>query len=215
MPIFNSQKKQYQVNMPTSVSSLVNKFKLTISDTIKWGTNINESRHGIYIVTSSPQIDFIPTYNYDISLNNDQMILWMQNAPSMTLNGNKPSANDLKQHLPEFWLQDESIFYIGKAEKQSLQDRVSQYYHHKVGKKSPHKGGYWLKLLSDFNNYYIHLLPTDNSHKIEEQMLRHFIDNVSDETKSGLIDKELCLPFANLQLRSGLRKKHGLKNHYQ
>jgi len=150
----------------------------------------------------------------NIAFNNTQMRLWM-NAPSMTLNSKKPFIDELQKQLSKFWILDESIFYIGKAEKQSLQTRVSQFYRHKVGKRSPHKGGYWLKLLVDLSNYYIHILPTENSHEIEEQMLQYFIENVSDKAKMKLIDKELCLPFANLQLRSGVIKKHGLKNHYQ
>ena len=201
--------------MPTPVSELESLFKLEVTQSVTWGTDFHEMNHGIYIITQYQNIELLPKDKSPISLCNGQIKNWMQNAPSMTLNGNNPSIDDLKQHLPKFWLQDESILYIGKAEKQSLQDRVSQFYRHKVGKKSPHKGGYWLKLLSDFNNYYIHLLPTDNSHEIEKQMLRHFIENVSDEAKTGLIDKELCLPFANLQLRSGVIKKHGLQKHYQ
>jgi len=201
--------------MLTSISELTSVFNLKVSQSLKWGTEFQEKSHGIYIISLYQNIKLLPKDNSSISFSNRQIKHWMQNAPSMTLNCKKPSIGELQQHLSKFWLQDESILYIGKAEKQSLQNRLSQFYRHQVGKKSPHKGGYWLKLLSDLNNYHIHILPTDNSHVIEEQMLQYFIENVSEESKSGLIDKDLCLPFANLQLRSGVIKKHGLKKHYQ
>ena len=46
--------------------------------------------------------------------------------------------------------------------------------------------------------------------EIEEGMLRFFCNNVLDATRSILRDKELPLPFANLQLRRGQVKNHGL-----
>jgi len=201
--------------MPTSISVLTSVFNLTVSQTVKWGTEVLEKSHGIYIISLYQHLELLPKNKSFISLSNSQIKHWMQNAPSLTLNGKNPTIDDLRKHLSKFWMQDESILYIGKADKQSLQKRVSQFYHHHVGKKSPHKGGYWLKLLSDISSFYIHILPSDNSHEIEEQMLQYFIENASEDSKSQLIDKDLCLPFANLQLRSGVIKKHGLKKHYQ
>lgn len=143
------------------------------------------------------------------------LIPWVKNAPSIILNGNTPSKQALKKQLEGFWLPDESILYIGKAEKQTLSERIYQFFNHKVGKKSPHKGGYWLKLLGNLNSLYIHLYSTKESHKVEENLLKFFIENVSETSRKNLIDKEFCLPFANLQLRSRVIKNHGLKNHYQ
>ncbi len=132
----------------------------------------------------------------------------------MTLRNNKVSSEELQLHLINFRLCDETILYIGKVEKQFLSIRLDQFFYYKIGRRSPHKGGYWLKCLDNLNQLYVHLIPTNNSHDIEERMLQSFMNNVSKVSRMRLIDKELPLPFANLQLRPGMIKKHGLQNHY-
>jgi len=201
--------------MGTSVSELEKKFNLKVNQTFRWGTAFHDNSHGIYIITTNSQSTFLPSTNHHISFCECQIQSWMQNAPEITLDGRIPSAEELKKRLSEFWLPDESVLYIGKAERQKFSERICQYYNHKVGKKSPHKGGYWLKLLLNLRDFHIHLLPTNNSHEIEVDMLQYFMDNVSNETKDNLFDKRLCLPFANLQLKSGVIKNHGLKKQYQ
>jgi len=201
--------------MSTSISELEEVFCLRVTQSVKWGTTIHENNYGIYIISSSQKIGLSPNYKSAVYFNDNQINIWMQNAPCMMLYNNKPTILNLKQQLMKFWLCDEPILYIGKAEKQSLHERINQFYRHNVGKKSPHKGGYWLKLLSNLNDLYIHILPTEDSHKIEEKMLEYFMGNVSKESKQNSVDDKLCLPFANLQLRSGIIKNHGLKNHYK
>jgi phosphatidate phosphatase PAH1 len=201
--------------MPTSVNQLEDKFQLKYLKSFKWGTSFIENKNGIYIISTSKDKDFLPVYENQIVFNETQINLWMANAPNIQMNGKKPSKLDLIKHLNGFWLPDETILYIGKAEKQTLSERICQFYNHKVGKKSPHKGGYWLKLLQNLNELYVHVYSTKESHVIEQEMLKLFIANVSESTKSNLIDKDLCLPFANLQLRSRVIKSHGLKNHCQ
>lgn len=201
--------------MPTSVLQLTSVFNVEVIKSVKWGTRFDERNYGIYIVSTSQNIEYLPKITSPISIDKSIVSLWQQNASEMLLNGKKVTTDILINHLKMFWIEDESILYIGKAEKQFLSRRVNQFYLHEVGKKSPHKGGYWVKLLNNLDNYYIHLIRTDLSHEVEEMMLQYFMENVSNESKTNLMDKKLCLPFANLQLRSGVVKKHGFSNHYQ
>jgi hypothetical protein len=201
--------------MPTSLENLENKFSLKYEGCYQWGSSFINSENGIYIISQSKDKDFLPKASLEISFNENQMDTWLKNAPNILLHDNTPSIQDLKKQLKGFWLPDESILYIGKAEKQTLSERICQFYNHKVGKKSPHKGGYWLKLLSNLDELHVHLYATKDSHKVEEELLKFFIANVSEKSRKNLIDIELCLPFANLQLRSGVVKNHGFKKHYQ
>ncbi len=201
--------------MPTTIQQLESTFHLKYLKSIKWGTSFIESNNGIYIISKSKNKDFLPEKRDMISINENQVDIWLKNAPHILLKDKNPTKIELINHLKGFWFPDESILYIGKAEMQTLSERIYQFYNHKVGKKSPHKGGYWMKLLNDLPEFYIHLFSTKESHKIEEGLLKHYIENVSNETKVNLIDKDLCIPFANLQLRSRVIKAHGLKDHYQ
>lgn len=201
--------------MPTSIENVEKKLNLKYEGCHQWGSSFINSENGIYIISQSKDKGFLPKANLEISFNANQMDAWLRNAPNILLHGLKPNIQDLKRQLKGFWLPDESILYIGKAEKQTLSERICQFYNHKVGKKSPHKGGYWLKLLSNLNELHVHLYSTKDSHKVEEELLKFFIANVSEKSRKNLIDREFCLPFANLQLRSRVIKNHGFKNHYQ
>jgi archaellum component FlaF (FlaF/FlaG flagellin family) len=201
--------------MPISVSHVTSAFNVEVIETVKWADSISENRNGIYIISTNPRLEFVQKEKSHINFNQSQVEIWQINAPNIMLNGTKVSSEDLMNQLKRFWLPDETILYIGKAEKQSLSKRIGQYYSHKVGEKGPHKGGYWLKLLNQLDELFVHVIPTSNSAQIEEAMLHFFMEHVSKESKSDLIDKKLCLPFANLQLRAGVIKNHGLKNHYQ
>jgi hypothetical protein len=57
---------------------------------------------------------------------------------------------------------------------------------------------------------YVHYVICHNSGIIEIKLLENFIDNVSASSRNRLRDKELMLPFANLKLKKGHIKKHGL-----
>lgn len=201
--------------MPTTLEQLETKFNLRFKTSFKWGTNFDEKDTGIYIISTSIDKSYLPKSLVGVSFNESEMDTWLKNAPNILLYGIKPSKQDLKKQLSRFWLADESILYIGKAEKQTLSARIKQFYKHKVGKNSPHKGGYWLKLLSNLNELYIHLYSTNDSHEVEKELLNFFRNSVSEASRKNLIDKEICIPFANLQLRSNVVKNHGLKNHCQ
>ncbi len=201
--------------MPTSIKHILDHFDLQVEKTLKWGTAFLTDQNGVYIVSLGSDIKYLPSEPSTPQFDVEQVNLWLHNADGILLDLKRPSRQELLERLRSFWLPDESILYIGKAEKQTLSERICQFYNHKVGKKSPHTGGYWLKLLSYHKETYIHLIKTKNSKVIEEEMLQFFIGHVSEVSKSSLKDKELTLPFANLQLRSRVIKNHGLIHHYK
>lgn len=206
---------QSERHMPTSIKDIETYFNLHFTKSVKWGMPINSNSKGVYIVSIGDANVLKPLKDNSLSINIEEMEEWMRNAPKITLYNERPTLEELSLHLSRFWLPDETILYIGKAEKQALSERLRQFYCHKVGKRSPHKGGYWLKLLQNLPELNVHLAYSDNSHLLEEQLLRFFCANVSEKSRMILIDKLNCLPFANLQLRPGIFKTHGLKNHYQ
>lgn len=201
--------------MPTSIKDLEETFNLCYSKTIKWGNPVQESNYGIYIVSTSRTKEYLPHSFRRPSFSAAQIDSWLKNAPMISLNNVKPRKLDLIRLLNGFWLADESILYIGKAQKQPLSKRIQQFYDHKPGKSSPHKGGYWLKLLNRLDGLYIHLYITNSSDQVEKMLLNHFMDNVSEATKKKLTDTKLSIPFANLKSGLGKIKKHGLKNHVE
>ena len=117
----------------------------------------------------------------------------------------------VKERLSNFWLSDENIIYIGKAT--DLGVRVNQYYKTAIAKSGPHSGGHWIKLLNNIESLTVHYFPCQQPEEIEYILLDEFGKHVSAKSYKHLIDKDVILPFANLEKKKIKRfiKKHGLE----
>ena len=150
-----------------------------------------------------------------LSISRDIIRKWIKKVDGFEIDKIKTFDPDkVIERLSQFWLPDENILYIGKAPKRSsgngIGNRVREYYKTDYGEKRPHAGGHWLKSLTILDELFVYYTACENPGRIEEGMLRFFCNNVSEATISILRDKVLPLPFANLQLRRGQVKNHGL-----
>lgn len=189
--------------MPSSVTELLKNAGLSPSDPVSWGNRINDNGSGIYIISLSSLIKQPPI---DLNAVKD----WIDNVPTLTLDGHRPSPAALRKRLSEFWLPNEKILYIGKT-KRSIRQRLNEFYRHCLGNRSPHAGGQWLKTLSNLDNLNVYWVATSEPEEIEKRLLNKFIENVSNKTRSNLRDGDLPLPFANLQLPVGRIRHHGIQ----
>lgn len=120
----------------------------------------------------------------------------------------------MKKRLTSFWLQDESVLYIGKAPKRGngsgISKRVSEYFSTIIGNGGPHSGGQWIKTLKNLKDFFVYYGVCNKPGEVENMMLQFFMNNVSEDTLLKLYDKKLPLPFANIKFRGN--KNHGFKN---
>jgi len=135
---------------------------------------------------------------------------WLKVCPTtLTLDGApRPAVHALMERIRRFWIPDEIILYIGKAT--SLSERLTDYYRTPLGACSPHSGGYFLKLLSNLDQLWVHYARCDDPKRAEDRMLCRFCANVSDDSRRSLRDPDHPFPFANLAWPPGVRKDHGL-----
>lgn len=201
--------------MPTTINELIEKFDLPKSKVVKWKEIIPSEKEGIYIVSLSNDPEKNDGILNEIPISQNIIEKWIKKVNGFELDKILTFDKDLIiERLSEFWLPDENIVYIGKAPVRSsgkgIGNRVKEFYKTEYGEKRPHAGGHWIKSLSNLNDLYVHYVLCGNSGDIEIKLLKQFIDNISDKSKRKLRDKELMLPFANLELRKGQIKKHGL-----
>ncbi len=201
--------------MPTTINELIEKFDLPKSKVVKWNETIPTEREGIYIVSLSKDPKINSGTLDEIPISTNTINKWIKKVNGFELDKILTFDKDfIIERLSEFWLPDENIVYIGKAPIRSngkgIGNRVKEFYKTEYGEKKPHAGGHWIKSLSNLSDLYVHYILCDNSGDIEIRLLKQFIDNVSDRSKIKLRDKELMLPFANLELKKGQIKKHGL-----
>jgi hypothetical protein len=201
--------------MPTTVRQLFSHFNIDNFSRVQWGQRFDDNNKGIYVVSTSrledQHLGLTPTPLF----NEPKFSEWLSNCPRLTIDGNRPTIEQLKNRLAEFWLPDENILYIGKADKRKNDDglscRIGEFYNPRMGNNA-HSGGLWIRTLSNLHATTIYYCYSDNPKGLEEDMLEYFMNNVSDITLSQLRDRDLPLPFANLQLRSRICKNHGLEN---
>lgn len=202
-------------HMPTTVQQIFKQFNIPHFARVQWGQRFIDNNQGIYIVSTSNQEDqnlgITPTPNFA----NRVFTEWLTNCPQLTVDRTRPTIAALQNRLAEFWLPDENILYIGKADKrkndEGLSCRICEFYNPRMGNNS-HSGGLWIRTLSNLSNTTVYYCYCNNPKGLEEQMLEYFMSNVSDSTLAQLRDQNLPLPFANLQLRPGRYKNHGLQN---
>lgn len=202
--------------MATSIKELVEKVGLSPAkiQSVKWNTPIDCKLEGVYIVSLSDSAESKITME-ELPLSMDILKKWIEKLGYFTLDKKEnKDANEIKNRLEEFWISDESILYIGKAplrkKKGGIGNRVKEYYNTPIGKKGPHAGGHWIKLLKNLEELYVFYIPCDNSTTVEDKMLSKFGEMVSDKAKDKFEGKGPILPFANLENGDKKKKKHGL-----
>jgi hypothetical protein len=182
---------------------------------VKW-KQINELMtiphdQGVYIIALDEPIS-APLFS------DDAILEWLDCANKMTVDENVPDIDGIKRRLSAFWYSDETILYIGMTgNNRGINRRLHDFYNHKIGDFSPHRGGHWLKTLENLNNLNIYWskVLTGNPQEIETKMLKYFMENVSENSKRDLYDNTLPLPFANIRFKypGGYQDKdHGLDN---
>ena len=185
---------------------------------VKWGEKFACQEIGIYIVSTCSDSSKNENLYSSAPIDDKMLAFWLNKVPGMKLDGNRPSVQELKQRLADFWLPKENIVYIGQTEN-SLAKRVGQYYITELGDAKPHAGGHWLKTLKILNDLWVYYLPCPSPKEVEEKLLDCFWRLSSQKESPSLLNENLLLrfskenlvlPFANLELTRGKRKKHGI-----
>lgn len=136
--------------------------------------------------------------------------------PELRVDGARPSVGALCARLASFGLPDEPILYIGLAGT-SLYTRLDAFYRTRLGSRSPHAGGWPLKCISRLDECWVHVGLCDAAAvaRAEATMLETFLSGVSPVSRAAVVDPNLALPYANLEIRDPdrrtcRRKRHGI-----
>lgn len=180
--------------------------------TVRWGNKPVSSDTGIYIVSTSRNPTKCDNIKESAPISREILKFWLNKVSTIQIDGvASPTVSQLHERLNQFWLPDENILYIGQTESsRGIKGRVGQYYRTEIGERKPHAGGHWLKTLTILDDLFIHYFPDDTPSQAEKKLLQAFISQVSQQALEKLRDKNLPLPFANLELEKGNRKKHGI-----
>lgn len=198
--------------MPLSIRELFAAADLIPFGTVRWGGRSLPDVPGVYCVSWSadPDATTVDKANYLPSPSAYAELLSV--CPTLSIDGTIATPSTLSERFEDFWLPNEPILYIGKAGT-SIRTRVGQYYSTRLGARSPHAGGWWLKTLEELAQVHVHFASCDEVAQREQSMLTAFAAHIAPEQKSLLFDSERVAPFANVDVTKGVYKRHGLSNY--
>lgn len=198
--------------MAISVQELFGLCDPTTTGTVKWRQPVPLDVPGIYIVsTSADEMDCIgphPEYEADFTA----ITRLRELCPDIRVDGHLANYSQVARRLGELWVPNASVLYIGLAST-SLRGRVGAYYSTKIGKTSPHAGGWWLKTFRHLDDCHVHFAACNDVDKKEQSMINAFSQSLSPIQKARLFDPEKIAPFANVEVRRRVYKNHGLSNY--
>lgn len=194
--------------MPTTAAEVFSAARLTAEGVLRWGARPPTRASGVYVVALTDSLDSVEGVFAAAPLDAEVFETWLAARPELTLDGTRPSVEQLMTRIQGFWLPDEAIVYVGLAT--SLSSRLDQYYKTPIGARRPHAGGYFLKLLANLDRLWVHYVTCSDPEAAESAMLKRFCENVSEDTKRSLVDPAHPFPFGNLEWPRGVRKAHGI-----
>jgi transcription elongation factor GreA len=183
-------------------SELLKGLGLLVDGPRLWSRPVNSRAPGIFVVELAAPLADAPIDIIAIRR-------WLEHVPALTLDGQRPTAEEIARRLHDFWLPTEQVLYIGRSAKQ-LGARINSMYATVLGDARPHAGGHWLKTLSVLPELRLWWAETDAHEEYEDALL----DEVA--ARNAQLGRDAhegrLLPFANLQTAEGVMKPHGLAN---
>lgn len=196
--------------MTSTVRDLVKAADLEYGGVVRWGKPVPCARPGVYVVGLDPDPASAAAGGSPPPISTAAVDRLLALRPELTLDGMRPTAEELTRRLGRFWLSDEVVLYVGLAGTSTLAGRVGAYYTTELGARAPHAGGWFLKTLTPNPPRWVHWAQADDPALAEDRMLAAFCNNVSKSSLHTLLDAEHPFPFANLEWPKGIRKRHGI-----
>lgn len=200
--------------MAITVDALFKEIGIKYSKPYKWNEELDANINGVYVISTSDNPTINNKNKFELSICSKAFENWLQEAPNLEIENEKVNnLNQVKNYLMKYWDENENILYIGESSSKTnpIQKRINQFYTHKVGKKGPHTGGYWIKLLSCIDDLFIYFAESSNPRETEFKMIMKYVELKS---KKSLFETENLVdyfPFANSKV--DLIKTNSIKNH--
>jgi transcription elongation factor GreA len=175
---------------PLNGHDLLRAVGLAIEGPVLWGHPLAASGPGVFVVE-------LPAPQPKVSIDPAAIREWLDRAPELRLDGQRPTVAELQSRLASFWLPSQVILYIGSSQK-SVSARLLGMFKTPLGERRPQSAGYWLKTLRDLPKARIWWSATADPELYEDSLLDEFVKAAG------------ALPFAVLAATSRHRPEHGL-----
>jgi hypothetical protein len=200
--------------MPITVASCFASADLVSKGRVRWDENLLERAPGVYVLSLASEINSITPSLAKAPIDVAKIERLLAVRPYLQIDGSRATASLLAQRLSCYWLPTEPILYIGQTSK-PLRSRLQQFYTTRIGERSPHAGGWWVKALTCLSDVYVHYAPTKDFKECERRMLRYFRANAEVPLPRVGDRRHDCMPFANKEWwtedNRRILREHGIR----
>lgn len=200
--------------MPITVASCFASADLVSKGRVRWDENLPERAPGVYVLSLASEVNSGTPSLAKAPIDVVEIERLLAARPYLQIDGSRATAGLLAQRLGCYWLPTEPILYIGQTSK-PLRSRLQQFYTTRIGERSPHAGGWWIKALTCLSDVYVHYAPTKDFKECERRMLRYFQANVEVALPELGERRHDGMPFANKEWwtedNRRILREHGIR----
>jgi hypothetical protein len=210
--------------MPSNVADIFAAAGATPDGVVGWGTPpaaptpLISPATGIYVVALTDDLESCAAALEAPPISDAAADELLSVRAELTVDGVRPTRDQLVERLAAFWFPDEVVLYIGLAGPRKnkpapgeVAKRVGEYYDTPLGATGPHAGGWPLKMLSCLPDLHVHYAYCEDVKKAEGDCIGYFAKHVSGESRASLRDPVRVMPYANLEFPKGNAKNHGIR----
>ncbi len=190
-----------------TVNALLAGVDLVVEESVRWGETPALSTPGVYLVSTSRDPDE-ETGLSSCPVDREAVRALLAARPEASVDGKRATEALAVERLGRLWVPGEPVLYIGLAGT-SVRTRVGQYCRTKIGARAPHAGGWPIKMLSNLGQLWVHVASCSDPEGAELAMLHAFGRALGPDQTADLVDPDVLVPYANMELTKAVRKRHG------
>lgn len=192
----------YVMASPRSAVALLRSLDLMPDGPTRWGEPVRSRASGVLLVETAARLDTAPI---DVTA----VKAWIERAPGLRLDGERPTPTQLLDRLGTFWLPQETVVYVGRTSK-SLNARAASLFATPLGDRRPHSGGHWLWTLLGRDQLRVWWAETPSPEEYEDGLADAIAADLDAEARERLAGLGPVLPWANLTAATGDAKRTGI-----
>lgn len=185
----------------TDALALLRPLGLLVDGPVRWGEPVAARGPGLYVIEMVEPLAAVP-------IDGPAVASWIERAPTLLLDGRRPTQGELHQYLASFWLAETTVVYIGQAPR-SVAGRIAAQRATPLGARRPFSGGHWLRTLRGEERWRVWWTEAEAFEEYADALFTAFAERLGDAA-DALPAGGPVLPFGNMESVTDGPRAHGI-----
>ena len=173
------------VETRAGASQLMRAMGLAVDGPAQWSKPVRSRLPGVFVIELPPAPAEAPIDTLEVRR-------WLERVPALTLDGERPTPQDLGRRVGELWLPGEPILFIGRSPR-AIGNRLAAIYATQLGDAKPTRAANLLHALSVLSDLRVWWAETEAHEEYEDALLAE----VARRNEAPMPGSN-AIPFANV-----------------